>query len=263
MTRSLGVLLLVASCATVALVLRERRAGFTWREVLRVHGLVAMATIIGAASYGLVERGWYVLTEPGVHLLRQARLPGAFLGLALVTPLLARWLPPTVGLPAYGDLLAPVLAFSFAAVRLSCLLAGCCFGVVTSLPWGIRYPRDSLAMRLHVAEGKVAYAAAWSLPVHPLQLYFAALAIAVGCVVLWYRRRQRYDGELLLLFVVLHETGKGLLELLRPAALGGRHLVANSLVVGAAAAIALTALRGRRTSLRPAAGPRRAAADRP
>ena len=40
----------------------------------------------------------------------------------------------------YLDILAPAVMLGLAFGRIGCLLNGCCFGAVTDLPWGIRFP---------------------------------------------------------------------------------------------------------------------------
>lgn len=229
---SWAALLLTAIASTAYLVKEERRAGLSRSEVLRVHGTMAAAIVLGAASYGLAERGSVALQQPGLHLLRQIRHPGFLLGFLVAAPLLAQVLPARMSLASFGDVVAPGIALALAGVRVSCLLAGCCFGVESDLPWAITFPRGSLAVGVQMAAGRLPVGAAHSLPVHPLQVYFGLLALGVGVLLLWRRRHKTYDGQIVLLFLAIHETGKGLLEFLRPAALGGKHLAVVSLAFG-------------------------------
>ena len=50
----------------------------------------------------------------------------------------------------YLDILAVGLMLALAFGRIGCFLNGCCFGKPTNLPWGIRFPYDSLAYRSQV-----------------------------------------------------------------------------------------------------------------
>jgi len=45
----------------------------------------------------------------------------------------------------YLDILAIALMLALAFGRIGCLLNGCCFGKPTKLPWGIRFPYNSIA----------------------------------------------------------------------------------------------------------------------
>ena len=105
-----------------------------------------------------------------------------------------------------ADLLAPPAALSLAVVRVGCLLAGCCWGDVTTpslapaapemaplirqvqtVPWlggwvppALRFPAGSFAHAQHVALGVLPPDAPSSLPVHPVQLYEAGLLVALA-----------------------------------------------------------------------------------
>ena len=61
-------------------------------------------------------------------------------------------------------------------------------------------------------------------------------------------RRKAYDGQLVLVFLVLHEIGKGCLEFLRPVETGGRHLAIVSFGFGFAGLAALVWSSPRRRS---------------
>jgi phosphatidylglycerol:prolipoprotein diacylglycerol transferase len=139
-----------------------------------------------------------------------------------------------------ADLGVPAVAFAFGLARLGCFLEGCCYGTESSLPWAVRFPGDSPVAAHQVIEGRLAPGTAASLPVHPLQLYFALLAVGCGLVTLALRGHTAYAGQLTLIFVMLHEGGKALLEVLRaPDPLnGGTDLQAVS------ALLALLALGG-------------------
>jgi phosphatidylglycerol:prolipoprotein diacylglycerol transferase len=143
------------------------------------------------------------------------RYPGALAGLLVTLPVLRRWLLSTISLGAVGDWLAPAMGFAEGVGRIGCFVAGCCFGVVSDLPWAVRFPPGSPAALFHVAQGWSTSETAPSLPVHPLQLYFAILALGLGGFCLWFRSHKRRDGDVLVAFIAIHEVGKFLLEFLR------------------------------------------------
>jgi len=125
-------------------------------------------------------------------------------------------------LRAAGQPLAPFFDFvavgtgiTFALVRTGCFLAGCDYGLPTALPWGVRFPPGSLAALDHARRGFVPRGAA-SLPVHPTQLYEAALgligAVAAGLVL---ARRDRRDGSAFATFLITYACGRFAIEFLR------------------------------------------------
>lgn len=81
--------------------------------------------------------------------------------------------------------------------RLGCLLAGCCFGATTSLPWAVRHPVGSFAHHLHVGLGWVGPDDA-ALPVHPVPLYESVVLLAAALALPALRRRIRDDRTLAL-----------------------------------------------------------------
>ena len=79
-------------------------------------------------------------------------------------------------LAPFFDFVAIGAGITFALVRTGCFLAGCDYGLPTALPWGVRFPPGSLAAVDHARRGFVPRGAP-SLPVHPTQLYEAALGL--------------------------------------------------------------------------------------
>jgi phosphatidylglycerol:prolipoprotein diacylglycerol transferase len=168
---------------------------------------------LGGRLYMLAETGgpWTLgaLVAPGY------RHPGAIAALLIALPVMRRVLLPGVSLGLLGDCIAPAIAFASVVMRVGCFGIGCCFGAVSGLPWALRFPPDSLPSDTHARLGLLPSSHVESLAVHPLQLYFLALSLGVGFVCLWLMRHKRYDGQVLLWFLALHESGKFLLEFLR------------------------------------------------
>lgn len=100
--------------------------------------------------------------------------------------------------------------------RIGCFLAGCCYGVLADHPPGTSFPAWSPASEGQFREGLLAHPGMPSLPVHPTQLYEA-----LGCLVLsvalsqWAPRRQRFDGQPTLLFLLGYAVLRFLLEYVR------------------------------------------------
>jgi phosphatidylglycerol:prolipoprotein diacylglycerol transferase len=114
---------------------------------------------------------------------------------------------------AYVDVAVPAIALGYAVGRVGCFLNGDDYGVVTQLPWAVSYPPDTEAYLHHLNRGWIAADASASLPVHPVQLYLAAL----GLVVFLATRRARFaqTGQRAALCAVLYGCGRFVLELWR------------------------------------------------
>ncbi len=174
-------------------------------------GCLALAS---AKLWSIVERGgpvWDLAWE----LRSGYRYPGGVLAAALCTPLLARRLLPGVPLLRLADAQALSIPFAVALVRVGCLLAGCCHGTATDLPWGVRFPADTAAWWLHSGRGWIAATDLSSQPVHPLQIYFLAASLVTGLFLLRSTRARRFDGDVLFQFLVIDGSAKALLEALR------------------------------------------------
>lgn len=159
-------------------------------------GLDQRATFV-AASFGLVGAlvggsVWAAAFGTGVTTFSLSNLlgaekavMGAFAGAAIGGGLFlrARALPV---LRYAEDALAAVF-LGYAVARVGCLVNGCCFGVPTDLSWGLRYPPGTEAYLAQVERGLIASGAEVSLPVHPTQLYHAAIGILGAGLMVWLR----------------------------------------------------------------------------
>lgn len=92
---------------------------------------------------------------------------------------------------ALADIVAPAIVLAHGIGRVGCFFAGCCYGAQTSLPWGVIFTNaDSLAPL--------------SSALHPTQLYSAIGNIAIF---VWLHLRlwkKKYDGEIILWYLVLY-----------------------------------------------------------
>lgn len=222
--------------------------------------LLLVAALLGAKLDSLIERG---LAFNGLaEWSRGYRYPGGVLGLLAAIPLVA-WLAGSGRAAlALGDALMPAFGGALAVVRAGCFLAGCCHGAPTDAWWAVRFPAGGEAWHRHVDHGWQGLDAAWSLPVHPLQLYFAAGSLAIAGLAAWALPRRAWAGQVLLLCLGLDALLKFALEGLRDPVVP--HLRWVPLTIAAAAACGLLAVELRRRARRctPAGEPRLADGSR-
>lgn len=218
-----------------------------WR-LAAIYCTTAALGLVGGRGYILVEQWRNGAFQPG-WIDGGFRLPGAVMGLVLGMAIGRRVWRPDVSLGRVFDIGALAGPFALAVARFGCLAAGCCFGRVSELPWAVRFARDSQAGTVHQALHLLGPGELSTVPVHPLAVYFMLWHLAVGGFLLWFRRRQRYDGQLLLLGLLLGQGGKALLETLRQPIPGAPalYLSASGAVLAGAAAIGLVVMarRGR------------------
>lgn len=97
-----------------------------------------------------------------------------------------------------GDSFACPVAVGIAVGRLGCFVGGCCYGVPTSLPWGVVFPTVD------------------DIPRHPTQLY-EAIFHASCAGFLWHaQQRGWFPGQRIKLYIMLYSGYRFLSEFLRP-----------------------------------------------
>lgn len=101
------------------------------------------------------------------------------------------------------DAFAFVLPLGIAIQRMGCFLTGCCFGKTCSLPWAVQYPVNTLPHYHQFNNQLISFPDAYSLPVHPVQLYEITGLIAALLLLLYFRKRLKKDGSLFLLSLIL------------------------------------------------------------
>src|SRR5262249_56744520 len=67
----------------------------------------------------------------------------------------------------------------------------------------------------HVKQKLLDSSATTSLPVHPTQLYESLLGAALLGLLLWARTRQKFRGQIFILFTFAYGVGRYLIEILR------------------------------------------------
>jgi phosphatidylglycerol:prolipoprotein diacylglycerol transferase len=88
--------------------------------------------------------------------------------------------------------------------RVGCFLNGCCFGRPHASPLGVRFPAGSPVAWYQMEIGLIPREAAATLPVHPVQLYEAALNVLLYGVVVWHYRRSRREGSTTALYLLAY-----------------------------------------------------------
>jgi phosphatidylglycerol---prolipoprotein diacylglyceryl transferase len=125
----------------------------------------------------------------------------AFYGGLLLGTAAVLWLARRDGLPRrqLADVSAIAVAAALACGRVGCFLAGCCYGEVTALPLGVRFPAWSPASEGQFRAGLLAHPGELSLPVHPTQLYEALGCLLLAGLLAWRWSHKHFAGEIALL----------------------------------------------------------------
>lgn len=202
--------------------------------------LIAVVAFIGAKLFSLHVRGWQFYQPLSAEWRGGLRYPGALIAMVVMAPLLKRWILPELPLARFLDVLAITVCFAFALVRISCLLNGCCTGVRCTDFYCLSYAPGSQVWYEQLQHGLLASAADHSHPVLPLHLLFMAASFSVGLFLMWFDGRRSFNGQIALLYLVLHDGAKGLLESFREPYLAELQL--TSLLTSAAGLVILLAV---------------------
>jgi phosphatidylglycerol:prolipoprotein diacylglycerol transferase len=159
-----------------------------------------------ALPAALATGAWRPVVHPG-----RAAYGGLLLATGAAAIFLRRAREP---LAPFFDRVAVGAGLTFALVRTGCFLAGCDYGLPTAQAWGVRFPPGSLAALDHARRGFVPHGAP-SLPVHPTQLYEAAVGLLAALLAAATLARGRRDGRAFLTFLLTYAVGRFAIELLR------------------------------------------------
>jgi uncharacterized radical SAM superfamily Fe-S cluster-containing enzyme/prolipoprotein diacylglyceryltransferase len=186
------IIMLVAVATGAALFYRTRQpSGLSGRQTASLILGAFCGGMIGA-KLPFVLADWHSLLD-GTAWLHDGKtimvgLMGGYLGVEIV-----EW---RLGVQVRGDDFAVPLAVAVAIGRLACFAGGCCYGTVTSLPWGVDF-----------GDG---------LPRHPSQLYESAFHLFAAVVLCQFRRRGMLQGRLLRAYFVAYCLFRFLTEFIRP-----------------------------------------------
>ncbi len=157
---------------------------------------------------------------------------GAVLGAALGIWIYSRFSKLNFGY--FADLIAPGIILAQAAGRVGCTINGCCYGIETSLPWGVVYTNPTCLAPLGVA-------------VHPTQIYEIIYLLIIFGVLLILKGRFRPDGSLFLIYLSLYSLWRLASDFLREGTsfLFGLHQAQIIAIIVLAIAVSMLAYRTR------------------
>jgi phosphatidylglycerol:prolipoprotein diacylglycerol transferase len=124
-------------------------------------------------------------------------------------------------------LLLPGLVFGHAIGRIGCVLAGCCFGSLSDLPWAIKINNE---LR------------------HPVQIYEASALVAIGLIITLFIKKKKSNIFITTFYLVTYSAIRFILEFFRGDTIRGvsAYSLSNSQLISVVIILVVGVLRLRR-----------------
>lgn len=199
---SWGAMVALAFVAGIWLgVARAKKEGIPADIALDTCFYVMISSVIGA-------RVFYVIGFPGEFLASPLKALAfweggmVFYGGLVFAILTMAWYLSRKKIPVLKamDIAAPSVAIGYAIGRIGCFLRGCCYGKECGLPWAMNFP-DAAGL------------------VHPTQLYSALAGLVMFILLVGFRDKKRYDGQVVLWGITLYAGYRFFIEFFRYSSL--------------------------------------------
>jgi phosphatidylglycerol:prolipoprotein diacylglycerol transferase len=171
--------------------------------------------VVGRLVFVAFNLGFYLKNPLQILMFQNGGLAihGSLLGGLAAGYLFSRGRKLSLG--RLADAVAPALILGQAIGRIGCFLNGDSYGKITSMPWAVNFP------------GLEGFR-------HPTQLYEAGLNFVVFAVLWSLRKKEKFDGYLFLLYLVLYSIVRFVVEIFRES-----QILVSPLTVAQVASLAI------------------------
>ena len=187
---------------------RARKRGLDANRVTDLGIYIIISALVGAKLLLVVVEFDHFRRDPS-ELWTVVRSGGVFYGGLLLAVGVAFWHMRRHRLPVWTtcDAFAPGIALGQAVGRVGCLLAGCCYGTPTELPWGVTFTNPLAAANVGTP---------LDVSLHPTQLYESAAVLAIlGILLLAERRGTSFPGRTFWSYLLLYPCARFAIEFFR------------------------------------------------
>lgn len=155
---------------------------------------IMIISIVGAKLVLFFGNFSYYIKYPK-ELFWIARSGGVFQGGMIFGIIFALWYFHRHKIPTWkvADLAGPALALGHGFGRIGCFMAGCCYGRECTLPWGMNFQSEYAHNLTGIPLGR---------PLHPVQLYEAALNFLNFFILFFFLRKKKFDGQIFSLYII-------------------------------------------------------------
>ena len=204
-----GVLLAAAYLLGLRLAMsRAKSRGLDPNRTLDLGIAIIISALVGAKLLLLLVDFDRFRQNPA-ELFSIVRSGGVFYGGLIAAVSVAFWYMWRHKMPLWTtcDVFAPGIALGHAVGRLGCLMAGCCYGRPTNVPWAITFTNPEAAANVGTPLG---------VALHPTQLYESGAEGLILLLLLATERKGRpFEGRTFWSYMVLYGISRFVIEFFR------------------------------------------------
>jgi phosphatidylglycerol---prolipoprotein diacylglyceryl transferase len=204
-----GVLIALGFVVGIVLAVRQaKKEGVSPNVILDLSFWILIAAMVGSRIlYIIVNANDYIADPLSLIKIWQGGLVfyGGFIGAVLTS----WWYMRKHAVPflKVADIFIPSVSLGHVFGRLGCFAAGCCHGMPAgSSAFGVVFTDPgTVVSRNHLL----------GVPLHPTQLYEATGELLIFLTLLFFRRRKRFHGQLLVTYLILYPILRSIVEIFR------------------------------------------------
>jgi phosphatidylglycerol---prolipoprotein diacylglyceryl transferase len=187
-----------------------RREGINAEHAAGLTVWIILGAILGAKTLMVLRSLPQYLSHPSdfwslATIQSAGDFYGGFIG-ALFAALIFFMRHPEMPRWRIADLCGPAIAVGQAIGRIGCFMAGDDYGSPTGLPWAVVF---------HHPDAAEIGGAPLGVSLHPVQIYESLACLGLFFFLGWLWRRRKFDGQIILAYLILYAIARYLLEYVR------------------------------------------------
>ncbi len=183
---------------------RVKKFGINQDQLSTIFVWSIVAGFVGGKVFFFLEDASKFIQDPQ-SMLKISGGGFVFYGSVLfVIPTIILWLRKhKIAVRPFLDILAYVGPIAQGFGRVGCFMAGCCHGKVCDNWLGVTFSHPkTLANPMNT-------------PLYPTQLFDIGINLVIVITLLWLEKRKKFDGQLMLVYMVMYAVGRSINEIYR------------------------------------------------
>ena len=166
--------------------------------------LILISAFVGGKLFFYFENPTYYFGQPA-NMIKDPGKGFVFYGSLIfsVAAIIIFFRINKIPIPKMLDIIAITTCIVHFFGRLGCFNAGCCYGHVHDGIFSVAFTNP------------VCMAKPLNTPLHPTQLYSAAMILTILVVLVVVKNRKSFDGQVFLLYLMLYAIGRSIVEIFR------------------------------------------------